>query len=146
MPNSSYSIYAANDGSGNFTPTARRNPTAASGGTTLTLPASELFAGTTQTSTKLLYLAIDAAKRRILDDYTQTAAATRSYSIDVTNDGSDNYSVVIRYNPTAPSGGTPLTLPAGELFEGTAGTTTQLLYLAIDSCKRRILDDRAAGN
>ena len=78
MPNSSYSIYAANDGSGNFTPTARRNPTAASGGTTLTLPASELFAGTTQTSTKLLYLAIDAAKRRILDDYTQTAAATRS--------------------------------------------------------------------
>lgn len=146
MPNSSYSIYAANDGSGNFTPTARRNPTAASGGTTLTLPTGELFAGTTQTTTKLLYLAIDAAKRRILDDYTQTAAATRSYSIDVTNDGSDNYSVVIRYNPTAPSGGTTLTLPTGELFKGTTATTTNLLYLAIDACKRRILDDRAAGN
>lgn len=146
MPNSSYSIYAANDGSGNFTPTARRNPTAASGGTTLTLPASEFFAGTNQTSTKLLYLAIDAAKRRILDDYTAPAAAARSYSIDVTNNGSDNYSVVIRYNPTAPSNGTTLTLPTGELFAGTTQTATKLLYLALDSCKRRILDDRAAGN
>jgi hypothetical protein len=140
MPNSSYSIYAANDGSGNFTPTTRRNPTAASGGTTLTIPAGEEFPGST---TKLLYLAIDAGKRRILNDYTQSAAATRSYSIDVVNDGSDNYTTTVRYNPTAPSGGTTLTLPTGELFPG---TSTKLLYLAIDAPKRRILDDRAAGN
>lgn len=150
MPNSSYSIYIANDGAGNFTPTIRRNPTAASGGTTLTLPASEFFAGssTTATSTNLLYLAIDAAKRRIENDYTQAAAAARSYSIDIANNGSDVYTPTIRYNPTAPSGGTVLSLPAGELFAGssTTATSTKLIYLAIDAGKRRILDDRAAGN
>ena len=146
MPFSSYSIYAANDGSGNFTPTARRNPTAASGGTTLSLPADEFFAGTSQTTTKLLYLAIDASKRRILNDYTQAAAALRSYSIDVLNDGANNYSVSIRYNPTAPSGGTVLPIPNDELFAGTAQTSTKLLYLSIDACKRRILNDVAAGN
>lgn len=144
MANSSYSIYIANNGSGVFTPTARRNPTAASGGTTLTTPTGEFFAGSTQTDTDLLYLAIDAGKRRVLNDY--TGQPTASYSIDVVNDGSDNYTLTTRRNPTAPSGGTVLTLPTDELFAGSTQTTTSLAYLAIDASKRRILNDRAAGN
>lgn len=145
MPNSSYSIYVANDGSGVFTPTARRNPTAASGGTVLTIPTDELFTGSAQTTTQLLYLAIDACKRRILNDYTSNPTA--SYSIDVVNNGSDLYTPTARRNPTAPSGGTVLTLPADELFTGVSTqTTTLLLYLGIDAGKRRILNDRAAGN
>lgn len=144
MANSSYSIYVANNGSGVFTPTIRRNPTAASGGTTLSLPASELFAGATATSTLLLYLAIDASKRRILNDFGSNLTA--SYSIDIVNNGSDVYTPTVRRSPTAPSGGTTLTLPASELFAGAAATTTLLIYLALDAAKRRILNDRSAGN
>lgn len=69
-PTSSYYINIVDDGSGNFTPTARRGGTAASGGTALTLPKGELFAGssTAATTTKLSGLAVGALKRAILND------------------------------------------------------------------------------
>ena len=64
----SYYINIVDDGNGVFTPTVRRGGTASSGGTALTIPTGELFAGTTQTTTKLIGLAIDAAKRAAMND------------------------------------------------------------------------------
>lgn len=61
----SYQINIADDGSGNFTPTAIRNGTPASGGSVLTQPSGELFPGTT---TKLTGLAVGAPKRAALND------------------------------------------------------------------------------
>ena len=60
-----YNITLTDDGSGNFTPTARRAGTAASGGTVVAIPSGELFPGTT---TELLGLAIGAATRAVLND------------------------------------------------------------------------------
>lgn len=58
-----YSITITDDGSGNFTPTARRAATTvASGGTALTLPAQDSGA------TKMLGRAINAALTACLND------------------------------------------------------------------------------
>ena len=60
-----YYITLTDDGSGNFTPVARRGGSAATGGTAVTIPSGELFPGST---TKLLGLAIGAATRAVLND------------------------------------------------------------------------------
>lgn len=66
---SSYSIALVNDGVGNLTPTARRNPTQASGGTALTIPwVQNTNAGTADTSSLLPGVAIQAAMRAIVND------------------------------------------------------------------------------
>jgi len=146
MPNSSYSIMLTNDGAGTFTPVARRSPsTTPSGGTALTIPYSEFFKGSTATTTELMYLAVDACKRAIENDTTNKE--TNSYSIMVTNDGAGVLTPVVRRAPTTtPSGGTALTIPNSELFAGATATTTKLLYLACDACKRAIQNDITAGN
>lgn len=141
---SSYYVNLTNDGAGVLTPVVRRAGTASSGGTALTLPTGELFAGTTQTSTKLIGLAFDAAARAVLNDFVSNPTAT--YYINVVDDGSGNFTPAARRGGTASSGGTALTLPNGELFAGATATTTKLLGLAIGSCKRAALNDRAAGN
>lgn len=143
---SSYYLNIANDGTGIFTPVVRRAGTASSGGTSLTLPYGELFAGTTQTSTKLIGLAVDAAFRAVINDLVSNP--TSSYYINIVDDGAGNFTPTARRGGTASSGGTTLTLPAGELFAGssTAATTTKLSGLAVGALKRAILNDRAAGN
>lgn len=66
---SSYSIALVNDGTGVFTPTARRNPTQASGGTALTIPQVENNnTGVAGTTTLLPGVAIQAALRAIVND------------------------------------------------------------------------------
>ena len=146
MPNSSYSIMLTNDGAGTFTPVARRSPsTAPSGGTALTIPYSEFFKGATATTTELVYLAVDACKRAVENDTSNKETA--SYSFMLTNDGSGVITPVARRAPsTPPSGGTALTIPGSSLFAGAAATTTKLLYLASDACKRAIQNDISAGN
>ena len=69
-PTASYYFNIADDGTGVFTPTARRGGTASSGGTALTLPNGEFFAGsaTAATTTKLTGLASGALKRAALND------------------------------------------------------------------------------
>ena len=70
-PTASYYINITDDGASpqpNFSPVARRNGTASSGGTALTLPKGELFAGTTATTTRLTGLAVGALKRAVLND------------------------------------------------------------------------------
>lgn len=57
-----YSITVTNDGSGNWTPGARRDATVASGGTALTLPAQD------SGSTKMLGRAIMAAMTAAIND------------------------------------------------------------------------------
>lgn len=148
---SSYFINIVNDGAGVLTPTAYRGGTASSGGTTVSLPAGELFAGsaTAATSTKLLGLAIDAAFRAVINSYVSNP--TQSYYINIVDDGATpqpNFTPTVRFGGTAASGGTALTLPKGELFAGssTAATTTKLTGLAVGALKRAILNDRAAGN
>lgn len=146
MPNSSYSIMLTNDGAGLFTPVARRSPsTPPSGGTALTIPYSEFFKGATASTTELTYLAVDACKRAIQNDTANNGTA--SYSIMLTNDGAGVITPVVRRTPsTPPSGGTALTIPTSEFFKGTTATTTYLLYLASDACKRAIQNDISAGN
>lgn len=138
----SYFLNIVNDGTGVFTPVARRGGTAAAGGTALTIPSGELFAGTTATSTKLLGLAIDAAFRACINDLVSNPAS--SYYINVVDDGLGNFTPAAKRDATASSGGTALTLPGGELFPST--TATKLSGLAVGSLKRAILNDRAAGN
>lgn len=146
----SYFLNLTNDGTGVYTPTVRRGGTASSGGTTVSLPAGELFAGssTAATSTKLIGLAIDAAFRAFLNS--NVSNPTQSFYINIVDDGSTpaNFTPTVRYGGTASSGGTVLTLPSGELFVGsaTAATTTKLEGLAVGALKRAILNDRAAGN
>lgn len=122
---------------GEYTPVVRRAGTAASGGTVLALPSGELFPGT---STKLLGLAFDAAKRRALNYRSTTGNAT--FNINIVDDGSGNFTPELRVGGTAASGGTVLALPAGELFPD---TDTLLLGLAIDVAKRRAQNDRSAN-
>lgn len=148
---SSYYLNIANDGAGVLTPTVRRGGTASSGGTAVTIPSGELFAGssTAATSTKLIGLAIDAAFRAMINSYVSNP--TQSFYINIVDDGASpqpNFTPTVRYGGTASSGGTVLTLPSGELFAGssTAATTTKLTGLAVGALKRAILNDRAAGN
>lgn len=143
---SSYFLNLTNDGTGIFTPVARRAGTASSGGTALTLPYGELFAGATATSTKLIGLAIDCSFRAVINDLVSNPTA--SYYINIVDDGSGNFTPTARRGGTASSAGTALTLPSGELFAGssTAATTTKLSGLAVGALKRAILNDRAAGN
>jgi len=140
---SSYYINIVNDGSGVLTPTVRRAGTASSGGTALTIPTGELFAGSTQTSTKLIGLAVDAAFRAVINDFVSNPTA--SYYINIV-DSSGDFTPTARRAGTASSGGTLLTIPGGEFFAGTAQTTTKLTGLAIGAMKRAALNDRAAGN
>lgn len=144
----SYYINLTNDGTGIFTPVARRGGTASSAGTAVTLPASELFYGssTAATSTKLIGLAIDACGRAFMNDFVSNPTA--SYYINIVDDGVGNFTPAVRRGGTASSAGTTLTLPASELFYGssTAATTTKLSGLAVGALKRAILNDRAAGN
>jgi len=145
---SSYYLNITNDGAGVLTPVARRGGTAASGGTAVSLPAGELFAGssTAATSTKLLGLAIDASFRAVINSFVSNP--TQSYYINIADDGNGVFTPTVFYGGTASSGGTALTLPAGELFAGssTTATTTKLTGLAVGALKRAILNDRAAGN
>jgi hypothetical protein len=106
----------------------------------LALPPSAFSPGN-NTSTNLMYLAFDACKRRALN--IRNASPTVTFNIDVIDNGSGVFSPVIRTGGTPASGGTVLTNPPGELFPG---STTPLLGLAADVCKRRALNDRAAGN
>ena len=143
---SSYFLNITNDGAGVLTPAAFRGGTASSGGTTVTIPTGELFAGTTQTTTKLLGLAIDASFRAFVNSFVSNP--TQNFYINVVDDGNGVFTPTVRYGGTAASGGTALSLPKGELFAGssTAATTTKLTGLAVGALKRAILNDRAAGN
>jgi hypothetical protein len=148
---SSYYINITNDGAGILTPVVRRGGTAATGGTAVSLPAGELFAGssTAATSTKLIGLAIDAAFRALINNY--VSYPTASYYINIVDGGESpqpNFTPTVYRGGTASSSGTVLTLPSGELFAGssTAATTTKLTGLAVGALKRAILNDRAAGN
>lgn len=140
----SYFFNLTNDGAGLFTPAARRAGTASSGGTALTIPTSELFAGTAQTTTKLIGLAFDASFRAVLNDLVSNPTA--SYYVNVVDDGSGIFTPTARRGGTASSGGTAITPPNSELFAGTTQTTTKLSGLAIGLMKRAALNDRAAGN
>jgi len=143
---SSYYLNILNDGAGVLTPAVRRGGTASSGGTSLTIPTGELFAGTTATSTKLIGLAIDAAFRAVVNNF--VTYPTANFYINIVDDGSGNFTPTCRRDGTASSGGTAISLPAGELFVGssTAATTTKLTGLAVGALKRAVLNDRAAGN
>lgn len=145
---SSYYLTLTNDGTGIFTPVVRRGGTAASGGTALTIPASELFAGssTAATTTKLLGLAVDAPFRAFINDFVSNPTA--SYSINIVDDGTGVFTPTARRAATVASGGTTITPPASEFFAGsaTAATTTKLAGLAVGALKRALLNDRAAGN
>lgn len=141
----SYYLNLTNDGAGVFTPVVRRTGTASSAGTVLTIPTSELFAGTTQTTTKLIGLAVDASFRAFINDLVSNPTA--SYYIDIV-DSAGVFTPTVRRGGTASSAGVVLSVPNSEFFVGssTAATTTKITGLAVGALKRAILNDRAAGN
>ena len=65
---SSFSIYLSNNGSGLFTPTVLRNPTAPSGGTTVTIPWVENTGNGANTTTLQPGVAVQAGLRAVLDN------------------------------------------------------------------------------
>lgn len=68
QPGASYHIEISDNGSGVFTPSARRNGVAASSGTALTIPWVENTNAGANTTTKDLKTALRAAQRAILAD------------------------------------------------------------------------------
>lgn len=73
-PSNRYSINIVNDGSGTFTPASKRDATAASGGTALTIPWVEnANSGTADTTSQNLKTAFIAAFLACVNDYATNA-------------------------------------------------------------------------
>jgi len=70
-------------------------------------------------------------------------ASTTSYSVNITNDGNQNYSIAVLRNPgTVASGGTALTIPHVESnFSNPTTTTTKLLGVAFQAALRAAAND-----
>ena len=131
---SSYYLNIVNDGSNSFTPTVRRNGTASSGGTALTLPS------TMSGALKSLHDALAGARFAVLNDFVTNSDSNPSYYIDIVEDANGNKTATARRGGTASSGGTVLTLSPG------VSTPTKSLHTAIMVCEFSALNDASLGN
>lgn len=133
-----FSINLSNDGTGVITPSVRRNPTIASGGTTVTIPWVENTLNGASTSTNFLASALWAGFNAMFNSIAATpAGALLSWDININDDGAQLYTVDVRYSGTAASGGTALTIPWVENTLNGANTTSlfeaSLMRVAIDA-------------
>lgn len=142
---SSYSITLANNGSDVWTPSARRAGTASSGGTSLTLPWVENTNAGTNTTSKTFNASHEAAFRAVLSNFAAGNPGV-PFHIEIVDNGSGVFTPSARYNGTAASGGTALTMPWIENTNAGTNTTTKDLKTAFRAAQSRILADRAAGN
>ena len=162
---SSYNIYLSNDGAGNYTPTALRNPgTVASSGTAISIPwtmnnNSGVSTGAGTVTTLLPGVAIQAGLRAIVNyaagpttagvvNTTGSQVTTGSYNLYLSNDGAGNFTPTVLLNPgTVASGGTTVTIPFVENNNASpAATTTKLIGVGLQAALRAIVDDIANGN
>ncbi|CAB4143038.1 hypothetical protein UFOVP434_66 [uncultured Caudovirales phage] len=109
----SFSINLINNGSGTYTPTVLRNPSAASsGGTALTIPWVMNNLNGASTTTPLLGTAIWSGFNAIFNALSSVEVSRfQDLFINIIDDGAQNYSVNARYGGTLASGGTALTIP-----------------------------------
>jgi hypothetical protein len=124
----SFSINLINNGSGVITPAVLRNPSsAATGGTTVTIPWVENTLNGANTSSKVIMSAIWAGFNAMFSTLSSTEASrTQDFFINILDDGSQNYSVNVRYGGTLASGGTTLTIPWVMNTLNGASTTSDL--------------------
>tara|TARA_R110000868_G_scaffold4119_3_gene25002 strand:+ start:464 stop:904 length:441 start_codon:yes stop_codon:yes gene_type:complete len=107
-----FSINLLNDGTGSFTPSVRRNPTIASGGTTVTIPWVENTLNGASTTSPFLASVIWQGFTSMFNSMAATPAGQLlNWDININDDGAQLYSVDVRYSGTAASGGTALTIP-----------------------------------
>lgn len=98
--------------SGNWSVIARRNGTAATGGTPLSIPwVQSSMSGTGDTNTQMLEVAIRAAQRAIVNDLSATGLGTQSYRINLVEGPVGVWTPAARRDGTAASGGTVLSIP-----------------------------------
>lgn len=142
----SFSINLINDGSGTFTPAVLRNPTAASGGTTITIPWVMNELDGASTSTPLIGTAIWAGFNAVFNTLSDTEASrTASLYINILDDGAQNFSVNARYGGTAASGGTSLTIPWAMNTLNGASTTSDLMSALMRVCTDAIVNSRSVS-
>jgi hypothetical protein len=124
----SFSINILNDGSGLWTPSVLRNPSAAgSGGTALTFPWVENTLNGASTVTTLLGNAIWTLFNSMFNVLSTTPASqVLPFYLNIIDDGAQNYTISGNYGGTAASGGTALTIPWAENTMNGASTTSLL--------------------
>lgn len=159
---SSYNVALTNDGAGNYTPTVLRNASsAASGGTSITIPWTENNnASPASTKTLLPGVALQVALRAIANDIvggttagtavTVSVVSTNTYNVLLSNDGAGNFTTTVLRNPSsAASGGTSVTIPWVENNNNTSlpgATKSLLLGVSLQAALRAIVNDISAGN
>jgi hypothetical protein len=141
----SYYITLTNNGAGVYTPVARRNGTAASGGTSITLPWVENELNGANTSSKLIGTAIWAGWNALVNDLSTNPDLNANYSVNIEWNGSDSWTPTVRRNATVASGGTALTLPWVENEMAGANTTTKLIPAAMNAVRDAIVNDRSTN-
>jgi len=147
---SSYAIALVNDGNGVWTPTVRRNPTAPSGGTAVTLPWIDNNNSGANTTTTLIFSGLEACLRGIMNDESTNAStpSTFSYSAYMSNNGSGTFTPTVKRNPTQASGGTVVTLPwvGNQSLGSSTPNTSKHVDVAFRAAMRGVLNDVASGN
>lgn len=144
---SSFSLGLANNGSGRWTPTVLRNPTAPSGGTSLTIPWVTNNNSGSSTTTRTPGIALQACYRAVVDDDVSTSpgTSTNSYSIYLANDGQGVFTPSARLNPTQASGGTTVTIPWVTNNNSGSSTSSSRIQDAFQAGMRAILNNIADG-
>lgn len=138
-----FSINLVSNGSEAYTPTVLRNPaTLASGGTTVTLPPIENNLNGASTTTTLIGTAIWTAVNAMYNAIaaSPTTLVNESWYISIIDDGSQNYSIAVRFGGTAASGGTSLTIPVVENNLNGASTNSTLESAVLSVCRDAILN------
>ncbi len=139
-----------NDGENNWTPTARRGGTAASGGTAITLPWVTSTGNGANTSSNLISAALMAAYRGVVNNISTSGTdAFPSFYINIADDGNAVFSPTAQRNGTASSGGTSITIPWVTSAGGGAGsaglTKSRDWKVAFEAAMRAVLNDRSTN-
>jgi hypothetical protein len=139
----SYFISLTNNGSGVFTPVVRRNGTAASGGSAITIPWVENKMSGANTSSKLIGTALWAGFTAVVNDRANNPLTNVNYSINLSWNGTDSWSPAALKSATLASGGTVLTIPWVENEMNGANTNSALISAAFQACRDAIVNDRS---
>ena len=125
----SFAGLLTNDGSGNWTPTVKRNATI-TGGSSITLPVGE------RTAFEYLPATITRARRAILNARSAgTITNAHNAGFQILKDGAGNWTVTASYGAVSLSGGTSITLPVGDR------TAFESLIPSFERIRRAIAND-----
>lgn len=140
-----FSINLLNDGTGIYTPSVRRNPTIASGGTAVTIPWVENTMNSVSTATNFLASALWAPFTAMFNAIAANSAlGLLTWDINISDDGAQLYTPDVRYSGTAATGGTALTVPWAENTLNGASTTSGFEASLMRVCMDAILNSVSA--